>query len=43
VTLGAKPEYVRFQLSGTGSETFSFSGINAPVKISPPSGSLAGS
>jgi hypothetical protein len=43
VTLGAKPEYVRFQVSGTGSETFNFSGINAPVKISPPSGSLAGS
>jgi hypothetical protein len=42
VTLGAKPEYVRFQISGAGSETFNFSGINAPVKISPPSGSLAG-
>ena|ERR1700677_62445 len=43
VTLGAKPEYARFVISGSSSETLNFSGINAPVKISPPSGSLAGS
>jgi hypothetical protein len=45
VTTGAKPELVRYQLSGKGQDQgqFNFSGINVPVTVSPPSGNILGS
>jgi hypothetical protein len=45
VTTGAKPELVRYQLSGKGQDRgqYNFSGINVPVRVSPPSGDILGS
>jgi len=42
VTTGTKPEEARYQLPGPDPEQLNFSGINASVRVSPPSGTILG-